>query len=165
LLACPPRTSNLLALHDVLAAFAGGSFFAFAMKTLFRGPRIVLGGVGFVFLAATVALALLGQSWFPDALILDAWLLFHLVAGVGLVALSMRFRIRLALGLAVLITIGVLLSWLQAIAYNVERAQSLPAIVVIAIACLGALIGVLPLWGAVRRHRIAVNKPAWARRP
>jgi phosphatidylglycerol lysyltransferase len=62
LLAHAPGASSSLALYDVLAAFAGGTFVGFGVRTLLRGPTVVVRALAVLLVPWTVVLACSGPA-------------------------------------------------------------------------------------------------------
>src|SRR5690606_35736563 len=56
-LAYPAGGSPNVALYDVLAAFAGGTFVGFGLRTLLRGPAVVVRALALLLVPWTVTLA------------------------------------------------------------------------------------------------------------
>ncbi len=151
-LAYPPDTSPNVALYDVLTAFAGGTFVGFGLRTLLRGPAIVVRALAVLLVPWTIVIATAAPRWFPSVGVQRAWVAFDVVVAVGLLALSIRWRARLAIVLAASITADAMLTTLEAATYNASRAHSTIAWLVMAIACAGPALGAVTLWGALRRR-------------
>jgi len=150
-LAHAPGTSSLVAAWDVLAAFAGGSFVGFGLRTLLRGPSLVLRVLALLLVPWTALLAAASPMWFPAAVIQRAWVVFDVVLALGIFALSFRRRRWLGVALAAAVSADALLTTLEAAWYNAPRAHAFSTWLVLACACAGPTLGALSLWGAVRR--------------
>ncbi len=151
-LAHPPSASRYVALYDVLAAFAGGTFVGFGVRTLLRGPRAIVRALAVLLVPWTVVLACAGAEWFPGGGVQHAWVAFDVIVALGLLALSTRWRMGLAVALAVAISADSTLTLWEAIAFNLPRAHAVATRIVIAVACAGPALGAITLWGAVHRR-------------
>jgi hypothetical protein len=90
----PPRRSGVLAVVDALTAFARGGLLRFGIKTLLRGPSIVVRALAVLLVVWTVLLALpVSARWFPAPVWQWGWV--ALVA--ALFALATRWRHRTGL--------------------------------------------------------------------
>ncbi|MFO0667647.1 MAG: DUF2156 domain-containing protein [Polyangiaceae bacterium] len=154
-LAHPHDGSANVALYDVLAAFAGGSFVGFGVKTLLRGPAIVLRALAVLLVPWTILLATASPSWFPSRAVQGTWVVFDVMLGVILFFLALRWRRWLGVALASVVTVDATLTCIEATFYNLPRAHSLTTFVVLGAACLGPSLGALALWGAVKRDPTA----------
>jgi phosphatidylglycerol lysyltransferase len=151
LLAYPAGKSPNVALYDVLAAFAGGTFVGFGLRTLLRGPAIVVRVLALLLVPWTVLLGSVGAEWFPSASVQVAWVVFDVLVAAGLLVLSKRWYEWLAYALAVAISADAVVTALEALVYNVPRAESASTLAVILVACTGPALGAITLWGALRR--------------
>lgn len=161
LLAYPKGASPKLALYDVLRAFAGGSFMGFGLRTLLRGPAFVIRALAVLLIPWTWLLATASASWFPSSHVQYAWVCFDVLLAVALFSLSRMWRRWLGVLLATAVTGDAVLTSAEALHYNLPRTMHLThnsgiasagsVLVVLAIACLGPILGAFTLWGAVRR--------------
>jgi phosphatidylglycerol lysyltransferase len=150
----PPDVSTFTAVLDALRAFAGGNLFWFALQTLIDGPAIVMWVLAVLLVPWTVALALVPvEPWFPSAGVRDGWIAFDVVMCAGLVVLARRFRPRLALVLAIAASADAVLTWIEAVVWNVPRVRgSMDALIVLA-GCIAPALASVVLWRAWRRAR------------
>jgi phosphatidylglycerol lysyltransferase len=152
LLAYPEGASANVALYDALLAFARGSFLGFGVRTLLRGPAVVVRALALLLVPWTALLALADARWFPSPGVQRAWTVFDVALAVGLLALSRRWRGALAIALACLVSADAVTTVAEALAYNLPRARTLGTLGVLAVACSGPMLGALTLWGAARRR-------------
>ena len=148
-LAYPKDASAVLAVYDVLVAFARGSLSRFGMETLLRGPAFVVRVLAALLVPWTILLASVEtRKWFPAPWIKWAWVGFDIAVMLGLFVLSSRFRPRLARLLAAAVTMDGLLTLTEAVAFNVPRVHGPTDWVVIVLACLAPTLAAVVLWGA-----------------
>jgi phosphatidylglycerol lysyltransferase len=152
LLAVRPGESAVVAVYDVLVAFAGGTLMGFGVRTLLRGPRIAMRALALLLVPWTVLLANADPAWFPSPGVQRAWVAFDVLVAVALLVLAKWWRGGLAVALGAAITADAVLTAFEAAAYNLPRAQSLSTWLVVALACAGPALGAVTLWGAVRRN-------------
>lgn len=149
-LAHPEGVSATLALADVLAAFARGSFTRFGIETVLRGPAFVVRLLAVLLVPWTIALGWVEPlQWFPSLLVRDLWVGFDVGLTVGLFALASRWQRELAVVLASLITADGFLTVLEAVVDGVWRVDGVPDALVLGLACLGPLVAASILWGAI----------------
>ena len=148
-LAYAPGTSANAALFDALAAFARGSFARFGAETLLHGPAIVVRALAALLVPWTALLAVAPARWFPFAWSRGAWVGVDAAMAVGLFALAGRWRWWLGRALAVAATLDAVLTWGEALAWNVPRAAGALDWLVVAAACLAPSVAAVILWGAL----------------
>jgi phosphatidylglycerol lysyltransferase len=165
-LAWPRGVWGWRALLDGLRAFAGGSLLTFGLRTVLRGPALLLRALLWLLLPWTLALALApGAQWFPSTAVQAAWVLFDVLLIGALWTLVQRptstprssvsrgRQARLATMLALSVSLDALLTAWQAWAFNVPRVTSLAGAVVVLLACAGPAVAAPVLWGAALRLR------------
>lgn len=157
-LAFPADASGVHALLDGLRAFAGGPLWRFGLRTVLRGPGPLLTLLEWLLVPWTVALALAPTTpWFPSIGIHATWVVFDVMLYVAL-RYARRQASLAALRLsAVAVSIDTLLTFWQAVVWNVPRVSSAFEAVVVAVACAGPLLASVVLWGAERRHQRMVD--------
>lgn len=152
-LAYPPGRSAALAVVDALAAFARGGLLRFGIQTLLRGPAIVMRLLAMLLVVWTCVLALPSSArWFPSAAWQWGWVGFDVVIAGALLALSFRWRARLADLIASAVTADAVITLGQALVYNLPRRRGVLDLVVIVVAVLAPTIAAILLWNA-RAHR------------
>lgn len=159
-LSYPSGKSGTLAVIDTLTAFARGGLLRFGIKTLLRGPSIVVRGLAALLVAWTVLLALpLSARWFPSPAWQWGWVGFDVVLGVALFSLAKRWRHDLATLVAGLVTADAITTAAEAVFYNAPRVRTLADMIVIAIAVLAPTQAAVLLWHA-RAHRQVLDQPS-----
>lgn len=165
----PREQSSGRAMLDGLRAFAGGSLWRFGLRTLLRGPAVVLYALEWMLLLWTLLLALAPTyPWFPSVGVQGAWVLFDVWMLFALRAVRARSRAsgttehraaarrtawRLSRALAIAVSADAVLTIAQAVWWNHRATDSLLGGAVVLIACLGPIMAAVMLWGASRRMR------------
>jgi phosphatidylglycerol lysyltransferase len=148
-LAYPRGERGYLALWDTLTAFARGSMVRFGLRTVMRGPVVVVRALAALLIPWTAMLALVdARHWFPAPWVKWAWVLFDCGLCAALFALAARWRGWLATLLSALITADAVLTLAQVVAFNAPRARSAGDGVAIAVACLAPALAAAILWSA-----------------
>jgi phosphatidylglycerol lysyltransferase len=155
-LAYPRGASPTGALFDALAAFARGSFARFGFETLLHGPAIVVRALATMLVPWTALVAMAPASWFPFRWVHPAWVAFDAILAIALFALARRWRERLALALAIVITLDAFATWCEALAFGGPHRRGADGWVVALVAALAPTLASLLLWSAIG-HR------AWMR--
>ncbi|WP_053333843.1 DUF2156 domain-containing protein [Gemmatimonas phototrophica] len=169
-LAWPVQDTEWRALRDGLRAFAGGSLWRFALRTVLRGPAPLLLALEWLLVPWTIALALVPTTpWFPSTAVHAAWVAFDgaLLLALRLVrtqqARTHRARqlvARAATGVALAVSLDAVLSLLQAIWWNVPRMHTVADWLLLLVAGAAPLAATPVLWGAAQRLRtLAVQRP------
>jgi phosphatidylglycerol lysyltransferase len=141
---------------DVLAAFARGGLLRFGLRTLLRGPTIVVRMLALLLVPWTLLLTVAGsRAWFPGAAVKWAWVAFDLALLFGLHALRHRWRDWLARLLTFAIGADAALTLIEAAVWNAPRAPGLGARVVIVVAVAAPTLAFVVLWRARARRRAA----------
>ena len=149
LLSFPPETGAVRALGDVLAAFARGGLFRFGLRTLLRGPLIVVRLLALLLIPWIALLASAdAATWFPHPAIKWAWVVFDVGLVAGLLGLQRRWRDGLARALLIAVATDAGLTLIEAIAWNAPRSAGPAAVAVLVVATAGPLLALATLWGA-----------------
>lgn len=150
----PPSVTTFTAVLDSLRAFAGGNLSSFAVRTLLHGPAIVLWTLAILLVPWTFALVLAPtHPWFPSELVRIAWIAFDVAMCMALMLLAHRYRTKLGFILAIAAASDALLTWIEAMTWNVSRLRGpLDALLVLA-ACTAPTLASFILWRAWRRAR------------
>jgi phosphatidylglycerol lysyltransferase len=152
-LSYPHDASGIFAVVDTLTAFARGGLLRFGIKTLLRGPSIVVRALAALLVAWTVLLALpTSTPWFPSPVWQWGWVAFDIVLGGALFALARRWRHRLATAVAIAVTADAVVTAAEALIYNAPRARGIIDWLVMAIAVGAPTSAAVMLWHA-RAHR------------
>lgn len=161
-LAYPKEQSSARAMLDGLRAFAGEPLWRFGLRTLRRGPAVLLRALEWMLIPWTILLALAPTfPWFPSGAVQTAWVLFDVLLLFGLRALRARERASGALArrsawrwsraLAIAVSADAVLTSVQALWWNRVSVHGVPGGIVVALACLGPTLASVILWGASRR--------------
>jgi len=148
----PASQGATRSLLDVLTAFANGSLTRFALRSVLRGPSILIRLMAALLVPWTLALVLAGDGWFPRPWIKWFWVGFDVVVLAGLVRLGLRWRDRLARLLVAAITGDALMTAVQALAWNLRRGvPGVAHLVVVAAAMVAPAFAAFVLYRARRR--------------
>lgn len=152
-LAYPPGANAWQAMIDTLTAFSRGGLLGFGVRTLLRGPAIVMRTLAVLLLPWTVFLALpVSAPWFPSEACRWSWVGFDVLVFVGLYRLSEWRHPRLADLLAGAVTLDAVLTLWQAIAFDLPRRRTLVDLAVILVAILAPTLAAILLWNS-RAHQ------------
>lgn len=152
-LSYPRQASSILAVLDTLTAFARGGLLRFGIKTLLRGPSIIVRMLAVLLVAWTVLLALpTSSSWFPSPVWQWGWVGFDGVLGSALFSLARRWRHGLATAVAIAVTADVVTTVAEVLIYNAPRARCFGDWFVMTIAVAAPASAAVMLWHA-RAHR------------
>jgi phosphatidylglycerol lysyltransferase len=154
-LAYPPGKNGIVAIFDTLRAFARGGLLRFGVKTLLRGPAVVMRVLAVLLVIWTALLALpVSARWFPSRVWQYGWVGFDVVVAVALFVLSSRWRRQLANVVATIITLDAVATLAQSIAFDVPDRRGPFDLAVIAVAIAAPTVAAVMLWNA-RAHRAA----------
>lgn len=111
----PRGGSGLVAMYDVLRAFARGSYLRFGLATALHSSRMTALTLGALLVPWTLLLATADTArWFPSLVVQRAWTLFDVGMAAGLLSLGWRWRRPLATSLAGLATADAILTAAEA---------------------------------------------------
>jgi phosphatidylglycerol lysyltransferase len=148
-LSYPPRGNSFVALFDTLTAFARGGLLRFGLKTLLRGPAVVVRALAILLFGWTVLLALpTSAGYFPSPACQYGWVAFDVSLGIGLLALAQRWRQRLADVMTGAVTADAIATAVQAVTCEIPRRRDSLDVIVIVIAMLAPAIASVLLWNA-----------------
>jgi phosphatidylglycerol lysyltransferase len=141
--------SRIRSLFDVLVAFSRIGLMRFAFFSLLRGPMPALRALTRLLVLWLALLTLVPTApWFPSPVIHRVWCVFDLGLVIGLLSLCRRYQSRLALGLAIMVSVDTVLTLIEAISYNLPRLTGPMEAIVTLIACTGPFLGATILWGS-----------------
>ena len=149
----PPEQGAVRTLLDLLEAFAREDLLAFGLRTVLRGPTLVVRLLASLLVPWTVLLALADPWHFPAPWVRWAWVAFDVVLAASLFRLAVRWSDRLsrivvaAVGLDAVVTLAEVLAW------NVQRFRSVADVVVSLIAVAAPSLAFVILWRARVRRR------------
>ena len=153
-LAHPASTPWWRALADALTAFANGSLFGFAWRTLCRGPQPVLLAMLLLLIPWTFVLAALDTArWYPEPWMQTAWVTFDTVLVIALALLVRRWRSWLGVTIATAVSVDATITLWNAVTWYGPRISSVTDALLTTIACAAPLLAAVVLWGTVRRQR------------
>jgi len=146
-LAFPPGEIGLLALRDVLSAFAPGGLIPFAVNTLVHQRRLATLLLASLLVPWTFALAVIDSGrWFPNHRIHVAWVAFDVLL-IGLMfSLVRRWRARVAALVVALTTLDALLTTLQTLLWNVWTTRGALEWTFVLVGCAGPLLAAAFFW-------------------
>ena len=149
----PSETAARQAILDTLSAFSQGGLFSFGVRTLTRGPAVVMRALAILLIPWTLVLSLPSSSaWFPSEAWRWGWVTFDIAICGVLYYLSERWNPVLSDALATAITLDAALTLAQAIAFDLPRHHSAWGVLVSAVAVLAPTFAATLLWTG-RAHR------------
>lgn len=161
-LSYPRGHSGVLAVVDTLTAFARGGLLRFGVKTLLRGPSIVVRALAALLAIWTVLLALPSSArFFPSPAWQYGWVAFDVALFVALLSLARRWHARLGTVVAVAVTADAIATAAEAALYNLPRIAGVVDALVIAVAVAAPTGAAVLLWHA-RAHRQVLDRPGRA---
>jgi phosphatidylglycerol lysyltransferase len=150
-LAYPRGEFGVLAMRDVLAAFASGGLLRFGLETLVHQRTLATFLLALLLVPWTIALATVDTAvWFPSPAVQYAWVAFDAVLIALMFALVLRWRARLATLVVVLTTLDATLTTLQFLSWNVWTARSLSAWLLVLLGCTGPFLAATFFWSTRR---------------
>ena len=150
---------GILALRDVLAAFAPGGLVRFGLDSLVHQRTLATFLLALLLVPWTIVLAgVETERWFPSAAVQTGWVVFDALLIVLLFAMVQRWRAWLASVLVVLTTFDALLTVWQVAAFNLQTATQPWHWLVNALAITGPVLGSAFFW-ATRRVAVRSKLP------
>lgn len=148
--AYPPGQSEALTIYDALTAFARGGLLRFGLLSLIHSPDIGIRALTVLLVPWTLLLASADPArWFPSAWVQRAWTVFDVLLFAGLLTLCLRWRQRMAILLATLITGDALLTLAEVLTFNLQRAHTPFEWGILILAVCGPSAAAALLWTAV----------------
>jgi phosphatidylglycerol lysyltransferase len=135
-------------------AFTRTGFWHFGWRTLTRGPIVVVRALALLLVPWTLLLALAPARFFPSPWIQWCWVGFDALVALGLFRFLHKRSTASLTPLAVAVSLDAALTPLQAVLWNLPRAERALDYAVVSLACAAPLLAALVLWGA-RRVRLA----------
>jgi phosphatidylglycerol lysyltransferase len=149
----PSGSGPVRAIVDVLAAFARGGLWRFGLRTLARGPALVVRLLTLLLIPWTALLAAASASrWFPHPAVKWGWVAFDLGLLAGLGVLQRRWRHGLARALAIAIGVDAAVTTIEAACWNLPRTSGLGASGVLVAAVAAPLLACFVLGRATARR-------------
>jgi phosphatidylglycerol lysyltransferase len=150
-LAYPRGELGLLAMRDVLAAFAPRGLLRFGLETLVHQRTLATLLLALLLVPWSLLVALTDTStWFPSRAVQSAWVCLDLVLIALMLSLVRRWRARVAEAVVLLTTADALLTTLQVLLWNVWTTRGLLAWLLVACGCAGPLLAATFFWSARR---------------
>jgi len=159
-LSFPASIRSFRVLLDVLGAFAHGRLITFGLRTLARGPTVLVKLLAVLLAPWTILLACSSTArWFPSASVKWAWVAFDVALAVGLRRLWRRWSRHLAWALTFAIGGDATLTAIEAVWWNGPRTQGVADHLVLVAAVCGPLGASLLLGGlTLRRESVALRR-------
>ena len=149
----PAEISSVRAMVDVLAAFARGGLLRFGVRTLLRGPAVVVSLLAMLLVPWTALLAMVSSNrWFPHPVVKWAWVGFDALLAAGLFSLRARWRDRLARVIVFAIGLDALLTTVEGAWWNLPRATGASVDVALAVAAAAPAVAFFVVARAVARR-------------
>jgi phosphatidylglycerol lysyltransferase len=156
-LAYPPTQSAWRSLLDALSAFAAGGFLAFGLRSLLRGPEVLVRALAALLVPWTALLVMApSERWFGSAAVKWAWIAFDVTLLLGFWLLLRKPLLPIYTLLAVAVTADAFLTLLQAVIWNLPSLEGLGDAALVFVACAAPTLVSVMLWGA--RHRVALRQ-------
>jgi phosphatidylglycerol lysyltransferase len=152
-LVLPPEQGSVRTIMDVLEAFARERLLTFGLRTLLRGPTIVVRLLAALLVPWTVLLAL-AEGWhFPAEWVRWVWVAFDILLAAALFRLAVRWSDRLSRVLLAAVGADAVLTLAEVLVWNVPRLRGWKDGLVSAIAVGAPALALLILWRARVRRR------------
>ena len=151
-LSYPAEVGAPRAIADVLGAFARGGLLRFGLRTLLRGPAVVVRLLALLLLPWAVLLACADAGrWFPYPAVKWAWVTFDAALAIGLISLGRRWNETLARLLTAAIGADAIVTAIEAAAWNAPRTAGLGHLALV-ISVAGPAAAFVTLWRACLRR-------------
>jgi phosphatidylglycerol lysyltransferase len=160
-LAFPRGELGVLAMADVLAAFAPSGLFSFAVDTLVHQRTLATAVLAVLLVPWTFLVGFAHTpTWFPSTGVQLAWVAFDVLLIALMASLVVKWRARVADWLSLLTRLDALLTTLQVLFWNVWTARRPSHWLLVVLGCTGPLLAslffrrarLLALRGGVRGH-------------
>jgi phosphatidylglycerol lysyltransferase len=163
-LTCPREQGLTRSVLDVLAAFAKDGLIWFGLRTLARGPSVVLAILALLLVPWICLIVAAPLRFFAGlAAVKWAWVAFDVAVALGLAALLRAPSLRLATLLAFAVTLDAVVTIVEAALTYEHWARSGSDVLVVAVACLAPTFAALVLHGARARVRTLFPKGSFSR--
>ncbi len=148
-LSFPRDAGPVRAVLDVLAAFARGGLLRFGLRTLMRGPMLVVRLLAWLLVPWTALLTTVdARVWFPRPAVKWAWVIFDAILAIALGMLHRRWRDGLARAVTAAIGADAVLTLFEGIAWNAPRTTTAGGWAVLALAIAAPIAAFTTLWRA-----------------
>ena len=149
----PPGQDAVRTVLDVLEAFARGRLFMFGLRTLLRGPTVVVALLAALLVPWTVLLALAAPWHFPAPWVRWAWVAFDVVLAAALFRLVLRWSDRLSRVVVAAVGVDAVLTLVEVLVWNVPRIRSVADALISLVAVAAPSLAFVILWRARVRRR------------
>ena len=149
----PPGQGVVRTMLDVLEAFARGHLLTFGLRSLLRGPTVVVGLLAALLVPWTVLLALTEPWHFPAPWVRWAWVAFDVVLAAALFRLVVRWSDRLSRVVVAAVGADAVLTLAEVLVWNVPRIRSMTDAVISLVAVAAPSLAFVILWRARVRRR------------
>ena len=155
-LSFPHDVAPARAVLDVLAAFARGGLLRFGLRTLMRGPMLIVRLLTWLLIPWTALLAVANaRAWFPAPAIKWAWVIFDAALALALGLLQRRWRDGVAQAVTAAIGADAALTVFEGLAWNAPRTETWTGRATLAIAMLAPIAAFATLWQVRVRGKAA----------
>jgi len=153
-LSYPAEVGAPRAISDVLGAFARGGLLRFGLRTLLRGPAVVVRLLALLLLPWTALLACVeAVRWFPGPAVKWGWVVFDAALAIGLIALGRRWNETFARLLTAAIGADAIVTAIEAVVWNAPRTTGIGNLALV-ISVAGPAAAFATLWRASLRRAI-----------
>ncbi len=149
----PPGQSSVSTVRDVLEAFARGHVLRFGLRTLLRGPTIVVRVLAALLVPWTALLALADPRHFPAPWVQWGWVAFDVALAGALFWLGARWSDRLSRVVVAAVGADAALTLAEVVTWNVPRLAGLSDALVSVVAVSAPSLAFGILWRARVRRR------------
>jgi phosphatidylglycerol lysyltransferase len=149
----PPGHGVVRTMLDVLEAFARGRLLTFGLRSLLRGPTVVVGLLAALLVPWTVLLALTEPWHFPAPWVRWAWVAFDVVLAAALFRLVVRWSDRLSRVVVAAVGADAVLTLVEVLVWNVPRIRSVADALISLVAVAAPSLAFVILWRARVRRR------------
>ena len=161
----PPDQGVARTVLDVLEAFAREHLLTFGLRTLLRGPTIVVRLLAVLLVPWTILLAVADPWHFPAPWVRWAWVAFDVVLAAALLRLSVRWSDRLSRIVVAAVGLDAVLTLAEVLVWNVPRLRGAADVLVSLIAVAAPSLAFVILWRARVRRRARPGGEADVHRP
>ena len=149
----PPGQGAVRTVLDVLAAFASGHVVKFGLRTLLRGPTLVVRLLAALLVPWTLLLALADGWHFPAESVRWAWVTFDVLLAAALFRLAVRWSDRLSRVVIAAVGADVVLTLAEVLLWNVPRLRGVSDALISLVAVAAPSLAFVILWRARVRRR------------
>ena len=150
----PPAQGAVRTMLDVLEGFARGHLLRFGLRTLLRGPTVVVGLLAALLVPWTGLLALAAPWHFPAEWVRWAWVAFDVVLAAALFRLVARWSDRLSRVVVAAVGADAALTLAEVLAWNVPRVRGVTDALISLVAVSAPSLAFVILWRARVRRRV-----------